>query len=383
MLKINNISTDEFKNKILRNINKDTNLNINTSENSFVYKIMEALSNSHEEDINIINQLVSENNISDLKGKSLDNFFGLFNINRLGYSDGEYEFQFSYYGQYIFSIKANTTIEYNQKNYLIINNIDISSNESINTYKIKVKELNNINLVISDYIEISNIKIDYSGILNNEPRKNIFKKEIKENSVMNEFELLEINKENDDSFLNRGTNLFQTMSSDCNFKILNEIKNIENVFDAYFFEEHLTTYIVVIPNKLEYLKNIFSYSLEIIEFFKNKNIKLLKPNYVEFKIKNLKNLIPSIQYSKINDFIKSYIKNLYLKENTFKRNIFLNDLTNYLNELKIYNINLDDIEIVYEIYLECDLELLFEKNKIYSNSIKTFEPAIFVCQDVI
>lgn len=382
MLKLNNINKENFKQNILNNINKNTNLNINTSENSFVNKIMEALSESNEDKINIINELISENDISNLSGKSLDSFFQLFNIKRLKYSDNEFELEFSYYGDYNFIILESTILEFNNENYLITNTVEIEKND-FNIFKIKMKKLNNTNFKLNDYIEINDIKINFDGIKNNIKEKELFKQEIKNKTSLMSFELLETNKETDDNFLNRGSNLFQYMSSDSNFKILNEIKNIENVFDAYFFEEYLTTYIVVIPKSLEYLDNILIYSKEIIDYFKNKNINLLKPNYVNFNIKNIKQFVPTAEYNNINSFIKNYIKNIYLNNNKFIRNDFIFDLTNYFKQLKINNFNYEQIEITYEIFLECDLELLFEKNKIYNNNNKTFEPAIFNCKDVI
>lgn len=383
MLKLNYLNSQNYRNKILNEINKDLNLEINTGQNSFVYKIMDALSKSNEDKIEIINSLISQNDIQSLSGKSLDNFFNIFNIKRMNYSDGVKEIELSYYGSYDFQIKDSTIIEFNQSSYLTIDKTVFNSTEDIITVKIKVKELINSNIELIDFLELDKLKVDFSGILYNENKKEIFKSNVKENTVINNFSLLETDKEPDESFLNRGTNLFQTLSSDSNFKILNEIRNIENVFDAYIYEEYLTSYVVVIPNSFEALDSCLSYAEEIIEFFKNKKIKIIKPNYVNFSIKNLKNKIPSDYYYQVNQFIKNYIKTIYLKENSFVRNIFIKELINYLSSLNIVNLNINELEIKYQIFLESDLELLFDENKIYENETKTFEPAIYYCEDVI
>lgn len=383
MLKLNYLNSQNYRNKILNEINKDLNLEINTGQNSFVYKIMDALSKSNEDKIEIINSLISQNDIQSLSGKSLDNFFNIFNIKRMNYSDGVKEIELSYYGSYDFQIKDSTIIEFNQSSYLTIDKTVFNSTEDIITVKIKVKELINSNIELIDFLELDKLKVDFSGILYNENKKEIFKSNVKENTVINNFSLLETDKEPDESFLNRGTNLFQTLSSDSNFKILNEIRNIENVFDAYIYEEYLTSYVVVIPNSFEVLDSCLSYAEEIIEFFKNKKIKIIKPNYVNFSIKNLKNKIPSDYYYQVNQFIKNYIKTIYLKENSFVRNIFIKELINYLSSLNIVNLNINELEIKYQIFLESDLELLFDENKIYENETKTFEPAIYYCEDVI
>ncbi|MGL5709837.1 MAG: hypothetical protein ACRCW9_03225 [Cetobacterium sp.] len=383
MLKLNYLNSQNYRNKILNEINKDLNLEINTGQNSFVYKIMDALSKSNEDKIEIINSLISQNDIQSLSGKSLDNFFNIFNIKRMSYSDGVKEIELSYYGSYDFQIKDSTIIEFNQSSYLTIDKTVFNSTEDIITVKIKVKELINSNIELIDFLELDKLKVDFSGILYNENKKEIFKSNVKENTVINNFSLLETDKEPDESFLNRGTNLFQTLSSDSNFKILNEIRNIENVFDAYIYEEYLTSYVVVIPNSFEALDSCLSYAEEIIEFFKNKKIKIIKPNYVNFSIKNLKNKIPSDYYYQVNQFIKNYIKTIYLKENSFIRNIFIKELINYLSSLNIVNLNINELEIKYQIFLESDLELLFDENKIYENETKTFEPAIYYCEDVI
>lgn len=381
MLKLENLTKETFRDNVLNSIKKDNDLNINTSEYSFVYKIIDALASGNNENINYINEVIKENDISELKGKSLDNFFELFNLKRKKYHKNLYLFEITYFGELNFTIKEKTLLTYENENYIVIN--DVNFNNQDKTFQIHTKKLTQNNLTINNSIKISDLLISTEYI--NKDILPQLKLELTNNALLNYFGIEEYDIETDESFLNRGTNLLQMMSSDSKFKILNEIKTIEGVYSCYFTQEDLTNFLTIIPTDINQIDNLIKEAKEIVDFFKNTRIEILKPNYVEFKINNLfKQGIKEQDKEKIKEWISNWIRTLYLKNLTFDRHKFEMELNNLLLSINpMYKLNFNMLEIKYKLYIECDFNLLFEQKKIYTNETKEFNNSIFVCKEVI
>lgn len=375
-----NLSNEKFRDRIIELIDKNNELNINTATDSFVYKIFDSLAQGNKENVDALNELIQRNDISKLSGKSLDNFFELFNLARLKYHKNVFLFEITYFGELEFQLKTKTMIQYNNENYVLIKDTDFD--KELKTISLYTKKLEQNNLNPREVIKINDLQISTEFI---EYNKNQIKKELETNASLTYFGEEEYDLETDESFLNRGTNLFQTMSSNSEYKILSEVKLLSGVYDAYFTKEELTSWLTIIPVNIEKINDLIDKAKEIINYFKNKRIEVSKPNYIQFRVKGLfKQQIKESDKQQIKNWIQNWIRTIYLRNLKFDRTKFEIELNSFLIETNSnYRINFNELEILYEIFLESDFELQFEKNKIYQNEIKTFTNGIFNCKEVM
>ena len=159
--------------------------------------------------------------------------------------------------------------------------------------------------------------------------------------------------------------------------------DIDGVTDVIIQNQDFDSLITIIPQNLEELDNILLYSEEVVNYYKNRNFILKKPTLNSFEIKNLMEFVDESLKDDVENFVKVFIRDLYLNKNTFSRPVFEFKVFEYLQKLgnsKIFS--KENLEIIYSVFDSCDFNYELYNGKIYSEEERVFSDGLFLCKKV-
>lgn len=376
-----NANWEDFKTSILENVYA-SGLELDTSEYSFFNKIMEALSKSSSEMITAIDQLASQNSFDHTNSNSLDFVFEFFNIKRLNINSDSYQLSFVYTGTRNFSIKSGTYFFIDGKTYQSRYSVDVSNEYKIKTFTLEVFEVSSLDASVFELVKIGNYSFLSNG-LSYVGEKYEFLNYLQSVLSVNDFSVISSSYESDNAFLNRAKNILQFLAADTPFKIKKALLDIDGVTDVIIQNQDFDSLITIIPKNLEELDNILLYSEEIINYYKNRNFILKKPILNSFEIKNLMEFVDESLKEDVENFVKVFIRDLYLNKNTFSRPVFEFKVFEYLQKLgnsKVFS--KDNLEIIYSVFDSCDFNYELYNGKIYNEEERVFSDGLFLCKKV-
>ena len=152
-------------------------------------------------------------------------------------------------------------------------------------------------------------------------------------------------------------------------------KKIGNVYFGYSPRGFLIDY------SNDYLLEDFTNKIK--EYYKNRNFILKKPTLNSFEIKNLMEFVDESLKDDVENFVKVFIRDLYLNKNTFSRPVFEFKVFEYLQKLgnsKIFS--KDNLEIIYSVFDSCDFNYELYNGKIYNEEERVFSDGLFLCKKV-
>jgi len=85
----------------------------------------------------------------------------------------------------------------------------------------------------------------------------------------------------------------------------------------------------------------------------------------------------------VENFVKVFIRDLYLNKNTFSRPVFEFKVFEYLQKLgnsKVFS--KDNLEIIYSVFDSCDFNYELYNGKIYNEEERVFSDGLFLCKKV-
>lgn len=310
-------------------------------------------------------------------GSDLDKYMKMFNIYRTqGNSQDIYQFNISNKGaEQIKLIKD--TIFYFENNFYKLSK-DISLNRNAKSVISAYKTYSSYSFDIPIFSAGGEIKFDkknleYSNLIN---IAEYFPKNIK----LLSYSFLPNDSESDISFLERSKSIISSMGYSNNKKIENAILSNSDIKSINMETINGLTTITIFPNSLSNIDDLINYSNEIVRYYQNSNIKVVKPNLIEIRVTNLKiQLMHISEYEKIlnviNNSLTEYLSNSLI-ENSITRNDIISIISDTLKTYDIYNdVNINYIKIKNYFYWNTNyndpilIETIDDKLDIGNNNI--------------
>lgn len=333
MIGINNF--EEFLNQI----SKDLDLKIDS--NTFDYDILKAIYLATNSIDSNIDQFLQSLDYENKSGRDLDQHMKMFNIyRRSGNPQDIYNFELAYNGDESILIKKDTIMKFENYIYKIAKDVTMISYEKniIPAYKsYSLYEFKN-----PIFTENGDLIFEKSGIEMNDNinQAEFFPKFLK----LVSYENIPGEQESDVSFLERSKNILSSMGYSNNKKIENILLSDSRIKSLHFENINGTTIITILPKIMNELDDIITYADEVIRYYQDCDIKLLKPNMIEIKVEGLKiQLMHISDYERLINIIKIKIKE-YLSNSLIGNKLKRIDIISIIsNTLKEYNV-LDNID---------------------------------------
>lgn len=319
-------------------------LNIDIDKFSYDYDIIKIIEEFVNYSNEMINDFINGYNFENLTSNNLDNFFHTFGIDRtIGNNDDLYNLNIKYSSKNrTINILKGCTIKYNDEFYKTLKDTIINEDNSIiviqkifNNTPIKEPLFSNDGLLSFDK-EFVKSNDDVNINLENEFSKNVFIISCLKtsNEVESDFEYLE-----------KAKNILQNFGYNNEKKIELELLKDTRIKSVSINSLNGGTNITIFPNNLEELDDIIKYNQHVVDFYKDSNIVLIKPNIVEFNVSGLFsqlvlfNEYESMKDTIINDF-KSALSLLYSDSDIIT--VKVDDLiTTIKNSISNFNLSKD------------------------------------------
>lgn len=342
--KIPNQSFEE----LLKNISNAIGVSIDNS--SFDYDILKAFHSYNtlmNENIETkLNGLLYEN----MTGADLDDFLAFYNIYRIqGNNQDIYEIEVIFSSEDTLLIQDKCLIEIDGILYETVGDHQISNTKD----KIILQRSNQTS------IEEQLITKDYKMILDQHKvslssDKNIHKSIQK--LYLISFQRISNEKESDFEFLSRSKSILQNYGYSNKTKIKNELLADSRIKNVHIEEDDGVSYVIVYPKKTSELNEIIESAKHVVNYFKDSNIQLVKPNIIEINVFGLKNQISFLFNkdeieAKVISNIRSILNNSYIENDELKisKNTFINSIAEVVEQFHL-DINLSLIGINYNYY---------------------------------
>lgn len=314
-------------------------LGINIDRFSYDYDIINTILEFVNKGNELVDEFIDNYNFENLRSNNLDRFFNVFGINRMsGNNDDLFTLDVKYINpNNTFNILKNCIIKYNDDFFQVLKDVIINSeNSNIVVQKVfqytAIAEplFTNDGLLSFDKNFISstddvNLETEFS--------QNMFFVSITKSS--NEIE-------SDFEYLERSKNILQFFGFSNEKKIEQLLLQDKRIKSIDINSLNGSTNITIFPYKLEELDEIIKYNKYVVDYYKNSNIILIKPNLVEFNISGLFiQLIKFNEYEMLKDKIIGSLNStlsLINSESTIKRDHFINTIKNVIKEFT----NIDD-----------------------------------------
>lgn len=276
MYRTPNISFEDF----LKNISEKIGIEIDGT--SFDYDILRAF-HQYLQDMNTItedklNGLIYEN----MKGNDLDNFLEFFNIHRIqGNNEDLYEIEVTFSSMDTLLILEGCHLQINGIMYETVDSFSIGNKKET----IIARKSNQTNIDMQLISKDFKIVLDAEKVTLSNADKNIHQ-EIQRLYLIS----LKRNpngKESDFEFLSRAKSVLQNFGYNNKVIIRNAILEDNRVKDVHIEDKNGIAYIIVYPKLVADLEDIISSSKHIVEYFKDSNIQLVKPNIMEINVLGL------------------------------------------------------------------------------------------------
>ncbi|CAL7882782.1 hypothetical protein [Fusobacterium necrophorum] len=345
MYKIQNQSFEELINSI------SSAIGISIDSSSFDYDILKAfyeynkLCNSKIEEK--LNSLLYEN----MSGTDLDDFLSFYNIYRIqGNNDDLYEVELLFSSENSLLLEKDCLLEIDGRIYQTVSNFQIGNSvEKISLQRSNERTIEH-QLISKDFKII--IDADKAKISSD---KNIFEE-------IQKLYLISIRRipnevETDFEFLSRAKSILQNFGYSNKEKIKNQLLQDKRIKNVHIEDSNGVSYITIYPYDTNKLDEIIINAKHIVNYFKDSNIQLLKPNIVEVNVFGLKEQIDFLANKE--EIMNSVIQNLKLVLNTsymeneevkIKKEILLNSVKETLSTFSNLEIKKELLGINYNYY---------------------------------
>lgn len=332
-------------------------LGIDIDKFSYDYDIIKVIDEFSSYNKELINDFINDYNFENLSSNNLDKFFHTFGIDRtVGNNDDLYNLDIKYSSKNnTINILKDCTIKYNNEFYKVLKDTIINEDNSIliiqkifNNTLIKEPLFTNDGLLSFDkkFVKSNN---DTNINLENEFSKNMFV--ISCTKTSNEIE-------SDFEYLEKAKNILQNFGYSNEKKIELELLKDSRIKSISINTLNGNTNITIFPNNLEELDEIIKYNQHVVDFYKNSNIVLIKPNLVEISVSGLFSQLifydeyETIKSTIINDF-KTSLSLLYSNDDVIiiKSDELINSIKSIIDRIGFTkDIDYNSISINYKYY---------------------------------
>ena len=171
--------------------------------------------------------------------------------------------------------------------------------------------------------------------------------------------------ESDFEYLEKAKNILQNFGYSNEKKIELELLKDSRIKSISINTLNGNTNITIFPNNLEELDEIIKYNQHVVDFYKNSNIVLIKPNLVEISVSGLFSQLifydeyETIKSTIINDF-KTSLSLLYSNDEIIiiKSDELINSIKSIINRIGFTkNIDYNSITINYKYYFRNNYQI--------------------------
>lgn len=332
-------------------------LGIDIDKFSYDYDIIKVIDEFSSYNKELINDFINGYNFENLSSNNLDKFFHTFGIDRtVGNNDDLYNLDIRYSSKNkTINIFKDCTIKYNNEFYKVLKDTIINEDNSILTIQ---KIFNNTPIKEPLFTNDGLLSFDKKFVKSNDDTNINLENEFSKNMFVISCTKTSNEIESDFEYLEKAKNILQNFGYSNEKKIELELLKDSRIKSISINTLNGNTNITIFPNNLEELDEIIKYNQHVVDFYKNSNIVLIKPNLVEINVSGLFSQLifydeyETIKSTIINDF-KTSLSLLYSNDDVIiiKSDELINSIKSIINRIGFTkNIDYNSITINYKYY---------------------------------
>ena len=332
-------------------------LGIDIDKFSYDYDIIKVIDEFSSYNKELINDFINGYNFENLSSNNLDKFFHTFGIDRtVGNNDDLYNLDIKYSSKNnTINILKDCTIKYNNEFYKVLKDTIINEDNSILTIQ---KIFNNTPIKEPLFTNDGLLSFDKKFVKSNDDSNINLENEFSKNMFVISCTKTSNEIESDFEYLEKAKNILQNFGYSNEKKIELELLKDSRIKSISINNINGNTNITIFPNNLEELDEIIKYNQHVVDFYKNSNIVLIKPNLVEINVSGLFSQLifydeyETIKPSIINDF-KTSLSLLYSNNEviTIKADELINSIKTIIDRIGFTkDIDYNSISINYKYY---------------------------------
>lgn len=356
-------------------LNKELGISINS--NTYDYEILSALKNYAQDTNNLISETINKNLYENLKGDELKRFLNFFGIAKLGGSAIDlYQFTFDIDTINTFQLPRKSKIIFKNELYELAEDYYFTPNEQILITCTKL--YNSYSFQNSVFSKEAVVQFDTSSMIfasDNEKQETL--SDFSSNVVMLTYNHLPKTEESDFEYSERAKSILQQLGYSNNKKIEMELYSDVRIKNIIMQNANGLVKVIIIPKILEDADIVIAAAQETINYYKNENIEVVKPNIIGLTITGITEQIGTGETSSnVISLIYSSIEN-YISYATTNNKILKSEIINIINDILNSEmpgtlINPSGIILGYKYYLHTNYEeylseiVISETLKIYN-----------------
>ena len=332
-------------------------LGIDIDKFSYDYDIIKVIDEFSSYNKELINDFINGYNFENLSSNNLDKFFHTFGIDRtVGNNDDLYNLDIKYSSKNnTINILKDCTIKYNNEFYKVLKDTIINEDNSILTIQ---KIFNNTPIKEPLFTNDGLLSFDKKFVKSNDDSNINLENEFSKNMFVISCIKTSNEIESDFEYLEKAKNILQNFGYSNEKKIELELLKDSRIKSISINTLNGNTNITIFPNNLEELDEIIKYNQHVVDFYKNSNIVLIKPNLVEINVSGLFSQLifydeyETIKSTIINDF-KTSLSLLYSNDDVIiiKSDELINSIKSIIDRLGFTkDIDYNSISINYKYY---------------------------------
>lgn len=332
-------------------------LGIDIDKFSYDYDIIKVIDEFSSYNKELINDFINGYNFENLSSNNLDKFFHTFGIDRtVGNNDDLYNLDIKYSSKNnTINILKDCTIKYNNEFYKVLKDTIINEDNSILTIQ---KIFNNTPIKEPLFTNDGLLSFDKKFVKSNDDSNINLENEFSKNMFVISCTKTSNEIESDFEYLEKAKNILQNFGYSNEKKIELELLKDSRIKSISINTLNGNTNITIFPNNLEELDEIIKYNQHVVDFYKNSNIVLIKPNLVEINVSGLFSQLifydeyETIKSTIINDF-KTSLSLLYSNDDVIiiKSDELINSIKSIIDRLGFTkDIDYNSISINYKYY---------------------------------
>lgn len=339
-------------------------LGIDIDKFSYDYDIIKVIDEFSSYNKELINDFINGYNFENLSSNNLDKFFHTFGIDRtVGNNDDLYNLDIRYSSKNkTINIFKDCTIKYNNEFYKVLKDTIINEDNSILTIQ---KIFNNTPIKEPLFTNDGLLSFDKKFVKSNDDTNINLENEFSKNMFVISCTKTSNEIESDFEYLEKAKNILQNFGYSNEKKIELELLKDSRIKSISINTLNGNTNITIFPNNLEELDEIIKYNQHVVDFYKNSNIVLIKPNLVEISVSGLFSQLifydeyETIKSTIINDF-KTSLSLLYSNDEIIiiKSDELINSIKSIINRIGFTkNIDYNSITINYKYYFRNNYQI--------------------------
>lgn len=332
-------------------------LGIDIDKFSYDYDIIKVIDEFSSYNKELVNDFINGYNFENLSSNNLDKFFHTFGIDRtVGNNDDLYNLDIRYSSKNkTINVLKDCTIKYNDEFYKVLKDTIINEDNSILTIQ---KIFNNTPIKEPLFTNDGLLAFDKNFVKSNDDSNINLENEFSKNMFVISCTRTSNEIESDFEYLEKAKNILQNFGYSNEKKIELELLKDSRIKSIFINNTNGNTNITIFPNNLEELDEIIKYNQHVVDYYKNSNIVLIKPNLVEINVSGLFSQLmfydeyETIKPIIINDF-KTSLSLLYSNDEviTIKSDDLINSIKSIINRLSFNKkIDYNLISINYKYY---------------------------------